>query len=50
MNKKEIIKKIKLYEIDLEFCKEAGYKIVAKDIKAKIKALNALVSQPKETI
>ena len=48
MNKKEIIKKIKLYEIDLEFCKEAGYKIVAKDIEAKIKALNALVLQPME--
>ena len=38
MNEKEIIKKIKLYEIDLEFCKEAGYKIVASDLKAKIKA------------
>lgn len=48
MNKKEIIKKIKLYEIDLEFCKEAGYKIVAKDIEAKIKSLNELVSQPRE--
>jgi len=48
MNEKEIIKTIKLYEIDLEFCKEAGYKIVAKDIKAKIKKLNKLLMQSKE--
>ena len=50
MNEKEIIKTIKLYEIDLEFCKEAGYKIVAKDIEAKIKELNKLLVQLKENL
>ena len=48
MNEKEIIKKIKLYEIDLEFCKEAGYKILAKDIEAKVKELNELLLRSKE--
>ena len=48
MSEKDIIEKIRLYEIDLEFCKEAGYKIVASDLKAKIKALNMLLTQPKE--
>tara|TARA_B100001057_G_C22142578_1_gene678852 strand:+ start:296 stop:442 length:147 start_codon:yes stop_codon:yes gene_type:complete len=45
MNKKEIIAKIKLYEIDLGFCKEAGYKITAAELEAKIKELNVLLAQ-----
>lgn len=47
MNKKEIIKKIELYEIDLAFCKEAGYQIVAADLEVKIKMLNELLKQQK---
>ena len=45
MNKKEILEKIKLYEIDLEFCKEAGYKTTAAEIEVKIKELNLLLVQ-----
>jgi len=47
MNKKEIIKKIELYEADLEFCKEAGYQTVAADLEDKIKMLNDLLKQQK---
>ena len=47
MNKKEIIEKIELYEVDLEFCKEAGYQIVAADLEDKIKVLNELLKQQK---
>lgn len=45
MNKKEAIEKIRLYKIDLEFCKEAGYKTIAIELKDKIKALNLFISQ-----
>ena len=45
MNKKDILKKIKLYKIDLEFSKEFGYKIVESDIAVKIKELNVLLAQ-----
>jgi len=45
MNKKEIIEKIELYEIDLEFCKESGYKITAAELEVKIKELNDLLTQ-----
>ena len=44
MIKEEIIEKIKLYEIDLAFAKEAGYKTVASDIEATIKKLNDLLT------
>jgi hypothetical protein len=44
MNKKEIAEKIKLYEADLEFCKEAGYKTIAVELQAKIKELNELLT------
>ena len=45
MNKKDMLKKIKLYKIDLEFSKESGYKIVESDIEAKIKELNVLLAK-----
>ena len=45
MTKQEIIEKIELYKIDLEFCKEAGYEIIAADLISKIKILNVLLAQ-----
>ena len=45
MNKKETLEKIRLYEIDLKFCKESGYNEVAADIEQKI---NSLKSQQQE--
>ena len=45
MNKKDRLEKIRLYEIDLKFCKESGYHEVATDIEQKI---NSLKSQPQE--
>ena len=45
MNKEEIKNKIKLYKIDLEFCKTSGYKAIATELEAKIEELNTLLSQ-----
>ena len=45
MTKQEITKKIELYKIDLEFCEEAGYDIIAADLISKIKILKVLLAQ-----
>ena len=39
MNRKEILEKIRLYEIDLEFCISAGYYEAAADIENSINDL-----------
>ena len=47
MNKKDILKKIRLYKIDLLFCKESSYNEIASDLETKIKLLELKLSEVK---
>ena len=43
MTKQDIIEKIERYEIDLIFCRDAGYNEAATDIENKIRLLKLLL-------
>ena len=47
MNKKDILEKIRLYKIDLSFCKESSYNEVASELETKIKLLESKLSEVK---
>ena len=47
-NKKEILEKIRLYKIDLSFCKESNYGEVASELVTKIQLLKAKLNEVKQ--